>query len=235
MKFLILLGLITFSLMASFYAVEMERKNSIETENLNAYMNRFNDWPSKLLGTKEGDDGNGQTIYLDKHYVDCKIGALTKFVILRRKGKKIMISFQCIYPKACNKKCEANIVQLDKKKCKKKSTENNILGNQFGKSTQYLDRHKVQCDKNFVLKAFGLKRSPPKIHYEYECCPAKTKGCKSKWTKPTPYGDFGISNLSKQKVMVPNAKTFALTGFFLKVDYKKKAWNYNYSYCSVLG
>ncbi len=204
--------------------------------NLSAYLSRFKfNFPNVNKHTVANNWGNGATIYLDRHNVNCDIGALTSFHYKRQGGTRFMYDYSCINPIGCSGGCAGKIRVLDKKKCKNMHTPFNILGKQYGKSTNFLDRHNLQCPVGMVMKGFKFQRKPPQVTYLYTCCPAKLKNCKTFKTKPTDYGDFSTIYLDRQMVSVSDRKTQAITGIHLTTDYKRHGYVYQISYCTING
>jgi len=215
--------------------VNISSRLRITKKRFTKYLNRFQDWPNHALATPDNDWGNSATIYLDRHNVDCGIGALASFQLKRPNAHKIKFDYKCILPKSCINDCQKNLEKIDGEKCKKLSTPANILGNETGKSINYLDRHTIKCPTGYVLTHFHLLRVPPKIKFDYTCCPATVKDCTTKNTTETDFVDYGIVYLERQNVEVPDIKTQALTGFKLHTDYGRHSYFYEMFYCTVIG
>jgi len=184
--------------------------------------------------TALNDFGNGATIFMDRHNINCEFGVLVQYKFKKLGAQKFLYEYQCAIPEKCDNKCKSSIEELDKKLCKTLSTPDNAIGNELGKSTNYLDRHDVKCPPNFAMKGFRFERKSPKIRYSYTCCPAKLDNCKSLKTKETPFGDFSTETLAQQNIAVPD-KNAVITGFKMEVNYQKKKWLYRVDYCNILG
>ncbi len=222
-------------LLLSLVIINISSRFTLTKRKYQTYLRRFWSWPTQKHNTPPNDEGRGATIYLDRHNVDCKTGALSGFHLQRVGGGKFKYDFTCIYPKDCKEPCQKKIEQIDKKKCKKISTPLNDLGNQFGKSTNYLDRHQLKCPVGFVMTQFHLQRKPPKIKYDYTCCPAKVKDCSAFNSKNSDFGDYANIYLDRQNIQTPSTDTQAITGFKLNTNYGAHAYTYTVSYCAVSG
>jgi len=239
MKFFILITLLLLSAFSNIYSLEMQRKISKNHFTKAQYLNRFKnnlEYPLKQLTTNYEANGDGKTSFLDKHTLDCQIGALSKFHLVQL-GKTIRFEYDCIMPNDCQEKCQEIIKREDKRKCRKLKTKPEILGNakDGGKAAQYLNTQNPKCPTGRIMQGFKLVNVAPKVYYEYTCCPAQTEHCKTHDTKEEKYGDFGTEALTKLEVSVPIISNQAITGFKLEVNYKKKMWFYKVDYCTIIG
>jgi hypothetical protein len=104
------------------------------------------------------DEGGGNTIYLDRHNVNCGSNPINNFK-LNRSGKN---TFR--YDYTCGNTSLVNIVN-----------KNSAWNDEGGGNAIYLDRHNVNCDENSYLTRFQLKRDGKgKYRYEYSCGYNKT-------------------------------------------------------------
>lgn len=103
--------------------------------------------------TPPNDDGDGQSIYLDRHNVDCQGKPITAFHLKRPSDNQIN------YEYTCGTNELSDIREL--------KTENNDWGDA---NTLFLDRHNLKCPENLVLSQFKLTRpAEDKISYKYKC------------------------------------------------------------------
>ena len=110
--------------------------------------------------TSWNDSGNGQISLLDRHNVNCPTGLLTQANLEKSKdGKKYRYKYGC--------------KELQSKDCTEHNTGWNIKGE--GEKNIYLDRHKIQCPPDKVLKQFKLVQNGDKIRYDYTCCEPVSK------------------------------------------------------------
>ena len=204
--------------------------------SLTMYRNRFK-WPTKLTRTGNNDWGNQATIYLDRHAVNCGIGAVSQFHLRRGTWNTIRYDIQCLMPINCDRRCPQAVKRLDRRYCSYHNTPQNVLGSWVGRSTNYLDRHHVKCPRGKVLTYFVLKSnwSIHKVWYHYKCCPASTRNCRSYKTPLQSYGNMGNIFLDRQKVKVPNIRRQAMTGFRLLSVYNRQSFQYLVNYCDVTG
>ena len=102
--------------------------------------------------------GGGHTLYLDRHRVDCGPNPLHQFKLTRPNRSSVRYDYKCGDSRHSGG-------------CRQKNTG----WNQGHRMSIYLDRHKISCDNDEVLKSFKLNRQPRtgwpgKMRYDYECC-----------------------------------------------------------------
>jgi hypothetical protein len=112
--------------------------------------------PSTNKNTGANDWGGGNSIYLDRHNIDCgSDSVLSQFRLSRPAGNQIRYDYTC---KTSNKPLT----------CRDATTPANDLG---GGSTIYFDRHDVTCNDDEVLSNVSYTRpSGNQIAYKYKCC-----------------------------------------------------------------
>jgi hypothetical protein len=172
---------ITLSVISSVYT-------RISSRSMKTYLNRFTSKKHHVVSksTEANNWGNSATIYLDRHKIDCGIGALSQFQYKRIGSNKFKYDYKCLLPLKCNKKCEKKLQDFDKVKCMDMKTKPESIKTQEGKHTDELSKHKLVCPEEYVMTGFKMTRQNPNIRFDYKCCPAKTSNCKSKLTKLTP-------------------------------------------------
>ena len=102
--------------------------------------------------------GGGHTLYLDRHRVDCGPNPLHQFKLVRPNHHSIRYNYKC-----GNRRHSGRCRAL------------NTGFNQGHRMSIYLDRHKIRCHNDEVLKSFKLNRQPRtgwpgKMRYDYQCC-----------------------------------------------------------------
>jgi len=105
--------------------------------------------------TPLNDDGGGNTIYFDRHNLECKNGLISKMRLTRGgKSKKIGFAYTC----------KATGV--------KECTQHNTGWNDEGQGKNiYLDRHNLKCLMGKSLKRVKLMRNGKgQWRYDYTCC-----------------------------------------------------------------
>lgn len=115
--------------------------------------------------TEFDDDGNGNTIFLDRQNIDCDGQYINNFKLQRNNGgNKVKFTYTC---------CE----MPEEKACVQERTPMNDDG---GGNAIFLDRHEVKCKDNFALSQFKLSRGGggKKYQYQYTCCQTKAPGKK---------------------------------------------------------
>jgi hypothetical protein len=104
--------------------------------------------------TGANDWGGGNTIYLDRHNLDCGKNPIAKFRLVRPKGNQIRYDYTC-----------------NSKKVGGACRNVNTGWNQESNQQIYLDRHNVKCNDNEVITQFKLNRDGKgKFRYDYKCC-----------------------------------------------------------------
>lgn len=104
--------------------------------------------------TGTNDWGGGNTVYLDRHNVNCGNHPINSFTLARPNKRTVRYNY------TCNKKRVSGA-------CRARNTG----WNQESKKNIYLDRHNVQCGNREVLTRFQLRRNGKgKFRYDYRCC-----------------------------------------------------------------
>jgi len=136
-----------------------------------------------LSNTSTGwnDEGGGNTIYLDRHNVDCGNNPIQRFHLTRDGRGNYRYDYTCgvAYVKG-----GANVTNDIIEKTSYKSTPSNDRG---GGNNIYLDRHRVECEGDGYISQFLLSHmgNPYNYQYNYRC--NKTKKpmkCRDVVTKP---------------------------------------------------
>jgi len=123
--------------------------------------------------TKDNDWGSGNSIYLDRHRLNCGKGGIQRFQLKRPSTKKLDYKYTCVPGVKAS--------QTGYKYTK---------SNDWGKGNMiYLDRHKVDCGKR-PISDFQLRRpAGDKIQYKYRCSNRNAAGdCRNtatKWNTPS--------------------------------------------------
>lgn len=102
--------------------------------------------------------GGGHTLYLDRHRVDCGPNPLHQFKLIRPNRHTVRYNYRCGNRRHAGR-------------CRRANTG----FNQGHRMSIFLDRHKIRCRNDEVLKSFKLNRQPRtgwpgKMRYDYECC-----------------------------------------------------------------
>jgi len=102
------------------------------------------------------DEGGGNTIYLDRHNIDCGDNSVMSQLKLNRDGAgKFKYDYTCLSSNA-------------PLTCRDVTTPANDWGG--GKSI-FLDRHDLKCNDNEAMSQFHLTRpSDNTIQYNFKCC-----------------------------------------------------------------
>ena len=104
--------------------------------------------------TGSNDWGGGNTVYLDRHNVDCGTKPIAQFKLVRPAGNKIRYDYRCSNRPSTGP-------------CRGANTG----WNQESNKNIYLDRHNVRCNSDEVITQFKLNRNGRgKFRYDYKCC-----------------------------------------------------------------
>jgi len=106
-----------------------------------------------LRSTPPKDDGNGNSVYLDRHLLSCGTSGISQFQLKRQGSTQIYYDYECSVTASTDRSL--------------KMTAPNVDG---GGDTRYLDRHAISCN-NKPIKAFKLYRNGQgnKVRYRYQC------------------------------------------------------------------
>ena len=113
------------------------------------------DSPANIEKNSGANDwGGGNTIFLDRHNVDCGDNPIAKFKLVRPTEHTIRYDYTC-----------------NSKKVTGSCTDLNTGWNEESDKNIFLDRHDVKCDDNQVITQFKLNRDGNgKFRYDYKCC-----------------------------------------------------------------
>ena len=133
--------------------------------------NPYKDTSAK--NTPDNDWGNGNSIYLDRHRLNCGRGGIQRFQLKRPSTTKLDYKYTCV-------------PGVNASQSGYKYTASNDWG---GGNMIYLDRHKVDCGKK-PISDFQLRRpAGDKIRYRYRCSNRKAAGdCRNTattWNTPS--------------------------------------------------
>lgn len=107
--------------------------------------------------TDANDRGNGSSIFLEKHNVNCGSKALNQLQLAKPTENQIQWKYTC----ADGGKLGSRVV---------KSTPRNLLGNG---NTIFLDRHDADCGTDNVMTQIQLVRpTENQIQWKYTCAPS---------------------------------------------------------------
>jgi len=155
--------------------------------------------------------GGGNTIYLDRHKIDCETDALRSFHLYRPRGNQIA------YEYTCQKDWDAQ----------GRISKNTGMNKESWRSV-YLDRHNVDCGKH-PIRDFRLRRDGKgKFRYDYGCTDKKHSGkCKKTSTKWNSEGNHKNIYLDRHH---PNCGSKVMSRFRLVRNGKGK-FRYDYTCC----
>jgi len=130
-------------------------------------------------GTGANDWGGGNSIYLDRHNINCGNKPLNQLQFVRPAGDKIEWKYTC----ADGGKLGSNV---------SKSTPGSDWG---GGNTIYLDRHDANCGDNNVMTQLQLVRpTGDQIQWKYTCAPNTQSKALSCRDLKTPANEDGGGN-----------------------------------------
>ena len=164
------------------------------------------------LKTPSNDWGGGNSIYLDRHNMDCGDDAIRQFRLYRPAGNRIAYNYSCLEG--------TNSPRYDK------NTKSNDWG---GGNTIYLDRHDVNCGNQNIHRIKLYRPAGNRIAYAYSCgkrgvAPGTCTNRYTKWNTESGQNIY----LDRHNVSCPG--NTALTRFRLQRNGKGK-FRYYYRCC----
>jgi hypothetical protein len=178
--------------------------------------------------TNRNDDGDQSIFFLDRHQVYCGVGeGLQFFHLYRPTGNTIAYEYQCTQSDAIEPTYYDDYTQWD-------STASNEK-----ESTQYLDRHNIQCKTDHALVGFNMERRGSQIRYRFRCSPIKAISCADFNTGPTDGFIGGNIYLDRQYIGVSDGQI--LTGYKMSTGYYDRGWfrvegkiySFKVRYCNI--
>lgn len=174
--------------------------------------------------TDWNDEGGGNVIFLDRHFVNCDNSVLGGFNLKRRINEDKTTQFHYEY-KCCAPDTSAIINQPISKE-----TPFNEDG---GGNMVFLDRHNIDCGKDSLLSSFRFSRNLNNLsqfRYDYTC--KKSVSDMECVDKETSFQEDGGGNsifLDRQRIYCDNGS--ALSQFKLKRNPEGNAIKYVYRCC----
>jgi hypothetical protein len=217
MKFLIIVIICLFG-----FSMSLRRKSKKSLEN---------SVPSaKLFYTQKHDWDNGKIWFLDSHKLNCPLGsAISNFKLTRPSKTQLSYKYECV---------TNNAISTDATLIISKSTHYDSSHGDY--STNYLDRHHVQCPKNHVLVDFKLVdggKDDKQLQYQFKCSPATVSSCVTKTTKKTNAGSKPQTIYLEKQSVGPGFGTVGanqvLAGFQMHSKYKPNKMWYQYTLCTL--
>ena len=138
--------------------------------------------------TSWNNAGNGNTIYLDRHRLNCGGAgkAMKMFKLERSWPNKIRYKYTCC--------------QLSAGTCSTRKETNDYTSDGGGRVV-YLDRQRVSCTSTGLVNEFWLSRNSDRYRYEYYCCDTSISlSCYDSSTSYTAEGDRTNYYLDRQTV-----------------------------------
>ncbi len=114
--------------------------------------------------TQFNDEGGGNTIFLDRHNVDCSNNGINRFILTRDGKGNFRYDYSCSAPYIDGMNMTDNEV--------KSATFNSTgLNDQGGGNSIFLDRHQVDCGEDGAITQFHLDSmgTNNKYQYNYRC------------------------------------------------------------------
>ena len=117
----------------------------------------------KKLNTQFNDEGGGNTIFLDRHNIDCGDNAVKSFQLTRKGDGNYRYDYSCSAPFVDGNNISSNEIKGQTSK----STGLNDIG---GGNSIYLDRHQLDCGEDGAIAQFQLAdNDSSKFQYNYKC------------------------------------------------------------------
>lgn len=145
--------------------------------------------------TAPNNDGKGNVVYLDRHYLDCNGNGMVGFGLFRPTRTTIAYDYACANAPIAGR------------------TLSHTLPNDDGRGDmRYLDRHSIDCGGRPIL-GFGLYRpNTSTIGYQYYCGANAFGSVETFETRATDDGKGNMLYLDRQRV---NCRRGVLTRFQL--------------------
>ena len=174
--------------------------------------------------TQTNDWGGGDSVYLDRHDINCGKNMLREFQLeTPKKDSRIRYRYHCCRfskPSVCSTKRKTN-----------SATESN-------ESLVYLDKQYVNCGSAGVLKRFHLARTSnqKQWYYEYTCCQVNSPfhiTCENRETQYTFHKDDD-NNIYLDRQRVACNKYEYLSSFQLERNRNHDHVRYKYRCCKIV-
>ena len=189
------------------------------------------------ISTDPKEINKGSIYNLDNHEIACNIGVLSKWELALEGPYKQKFNYSCVQPAKCDANCIEELKKSDAKICKHLTTSPNDINTDDKASINFLDRHDIKCDDNFLLTQVHMqsKKNPNKIFFNFTCCPATVRDCKDQESDWWPYGNMSTEVLNKHACGMADSLRNGLQSFKLQVDYNKKSWSWKFRTCTIVG
>ena len=168
--------------------------------------------------TPDNDWGGGNSIYLDRHTLDCGNDGIQRFQLKRPSGSKIDYKYTCVDG-------------VNASQSGYKYTGSNDWG---GGNMIYLDRHKVDCGKKPISRFRLTRPAGNKLRYQFRCSNRNAAGdCRNTatgWNTPS------SSTIYLDRHNVKCKANEVLTKFKLRHNGKSggaKKIRYDYTCCAM--
>ena len=171
--------------------------------------------------TSNGDWGDGDAVYLDRHDINCGNNMVREFQLERPSHDIIRYRYHCC--------------RFPKPFCTTKSLTSHASASD--ETMVYLDRQSVNCGSTGVLKRFHLARSNRyQWYYEYTCCQVNSPfhiTCENRETQYTYHNSNG-NNVYLDRQRVACNKYEYLSYFHLERNRNGDQIRYKYRCCKVV-
>ena len=176
---------------------------------INGQQNTFNSY-----ATPWNSNGNGNVMYLDRHFSYCPAGQAMSNVRLQSSGSNINFIFGCLQGLSMINKISVFY------------TDWNATDKEINESSNYLDRHLLKCPLDSALNGFNLETSNRNIRFKYTCLPVKYERPGNYYTEWTNMDNRQIQYLNMQNISVPDktSKMQVLQGFRMHTKYYKSCF-----------
>eukprot|EP00928_Gymnodinium_smaydae_P037196 TRINITY_DN25863_c0_g2_i1.p1 TRINITY_DN25863_c0_g2~~TRINITY_DN25863_c0_g2_i1.p1 ORF type:complete len:1342 (-),score=166.03 TRINITY_DN25863_c0_g2_i1:240-4217(-) len=171
--------------------------------------------------TDLNDGGNGNTIFFDRHTIQCADQAnqaLNRWQLSGNPGQQIQFALACVVPLQPLVSC--------------RTISTNWYTNGGGNAV-YLQYHTVQCNSNEVLNMWHLENNDQQQYrINYQCCESPSLGsCSSMGTGINSYGDGNSYFLNRHNVQCP-LKNQMLQHWHLET-YAQNNYQIQFTCCAV--
>jgi hypothetical protein len=158
--------------------------------------------------TRANDDGGGNSVFLDRHQVDCGRQALRSMQLFRPQIGQIAYRFECL-----------DIGETT-------ATDNYTMANEDGGGLNiYLDRHAVDCQGAAIQYVHLFRPTVTEISYHYTCGANQLLNVQDYYTPANDDGAGLNIYLDRHNISCPNAQVLS----YLKLE-RPTVGTINYHY-----
>ena len=174
--------------------------------------------------TTQSDDGGwGNTVYLDRHDINCGNNGINRLHYQRTGDNTFQYQYNCT---------NGGVLDSDLNNITTGANDSGLQDQTFRGSSIYLDRHNVNCGDNKVMTRIHLNQGVidgGSYHYEYNCAANKqiqNLKCRNVSTQMNDYGGGNSIYLDRHNIVCQNNEALSQ----LRLVRSPDGLNYQYQY-----